>query len=100
MYFTEQALADMRREQDSVPAKRAALHERYIRHNFNEERAKEFAHHGFVRRLNTLARCIENVFNLIPPERTEPVDQEKRRDAEINIQASVFNVFAAADNIA
>lgn len=100
MYFTRQALADLRREVATVPAKQAALQERYLRHAFAEERAKEFAHHGFVRRLKTLARCIENVFALIPPECIEPVDREIRNDAEINIQASVFNVFAAADNLA
>ncbi len=100
MYFTEHALADLRRELATVPAKQVALQERYLRHAFAQERAKEFAHHGFVRRLKTLARCIENVFALIPPERIEPVDREIRDDAEINIQASVFNVFAAADNLA
>ena len=100
MYFTEQALADLRRELATVPDKQAALQERYLRHAFAQDRAKEFAYHGFVRRLKTLARCIENVFALIPPERTEPVDRERRGDAEINIQASVYNVFAAADNLA
>lgn len=100
MYFAEQALADFRQEVATVPAKQATLQERYLRHAFAEERAKEFAHHGFVRRLKTLGRCVENVFALIPPERVDPVDREKRIDAEINIQASLFNVFAAADNLA
>ena len=99
-YFSVEALADLHREARSVAGKQARLQERILRREFKEVRAKEFAHHGFVRRLKTLARCIENVFALIPPEQMEPVDREVRSDAEINIQASVFNVFAAADNLA
>lgn len=99
-YFSTKALSDLHREARRVAAKQAALQERFLKREFREERAKEFAHHGFVRRLKILARCIENVFALIPPEQEEPVDSEVRSDAEINIQASVFNVFAAADNLA
>ncbi len=79
-YFSTEALADLHREARSVAAKQAALQERFLRREFREARAKEFA--------------------LIPPEREEPVDSEVRSDAEINIQASVFSVFAAADNLA
>ena len=100
MYFTEQALADLRREFETVPQKLDTLQERYLIHEFRIERAKEFAQHGFVRRLKTLARCIENVFTLIPLEQTEALERDIRNDAEINIQASIFNVFAAVDNLA
>jgi hypothetical protein len=99
-YFSAEALADLREQSRSVPGKQAALQARYLQKVFLQDRAREFAHHGYVRRLNTLARCIENVFTLIPPERTEPIDSKVKSDAEINIQASVFNVFAAADNLA
>lgn len=99
-YFSVEALADLHRGERSVPGKQAILQERFLRREFREARAKEFAHHGFVRRLTILARCIKNVFALIPPERTESVDSQVLSDAEINIQASVFNVFAAADNLA
>ena len=99
-YFTDEALAQLRAEVATVPNKLAALQERYLLRGFQNERAKEFAQNGYVRRLNVLARCIENVFALIPPERTEPVERDVRRDAEIQIQASVFNVFGAADNLA
>lgn len=100
MYYSAEALADMRREFATVRPKQLALQQRYLTHAFAQERAREFAHHGFARRLKTLARCIENVFDLIPIEQVAPVDSRTRNDAEINIQASVFNVFAAADNLA
>ena len=34
---------------------------------FKSDQAAEYAHHGYMRRLGTLKRCIENVFALIPP---------------------------------
>lgn len=100
MYFSVKALEDLQSGLAAVPGKDADLQKRFLRYSFQKERAKEFAHHGFIRRLNILARCIENVFSLIPPERVDPVERELRKDVEINIQASVFNVFAAADNLA
>lgn len=100
LYFTDEALAQMRAEFATVPQKLVVLQDRYLRGNFQNDRARELAHNGYVRRLNILARCIENLFALIPPDRTEPVERDVRRDAEIQIQTSVFNVFGAADNLA
>jgi hypothetical protein len=50
--------------------------------------------------LKTLARCIERVFAIIPPEQRQPPERDSRSDAEVYIQASVFSTFAAADNLA
>lgn len=100
MYFSEQALAQLQQGLAEVPAKKRTLQQRYIDHRFEQERATEFSNHGFIRRVATMARCIENVFALIPPEQSEPVSRDTRRDAEINIQASFFNTFAAVDNLA
>lgn len=101
VYYSAEALSQAREELARVPGKQAVLQARFLMHPFKEVRAQEFAHHGFVRRTATLARSIENVFALIPPERIEPLDDhDVRRDAEINIQAAVFNAFAAVDNLA
>jgi hypothetical protein len=100
MYFSEQALADMRAELARIPQKHAALMDAYLQRNYLQARAKEFAQHGYLRRLKTLARCIENVFRDLPPDQVEPPEREVRHDAEINIQAAVFNAFAVADNLA
>ena len=99
-YFTDKGIADLHAELRTVPGKHADLQARFLQRAYRHDRAKEFAHHGFLRRLKILARHIENVFALIPPEQVEPPSREALSDAEINIQASVFNVFAAADNLA
>lgn len=100
MTFSPEAIVELRAELRTVPGKHAALQQRYLQHQFRNDRAREFAHHGFVRRLKTLARCIDRVFAIIPPEQQGPPDRDSRSDAEVYIQASVLSTFAAADNLA
>lgn len=47
-----------------------------------------------------MARCIENVFDLIPPERGELPTADELSDATINIQSLIFNTYGAIDNLA
>lgn len=69
-------------------------------YKLRNERAKEFMLHGFLRRSATLSRCIENIYRLCPPGRTDKLTPDNRKDLEINLQAFVFNVFGALDNLA
>ena len=62
--------------------------------------AREFATQGFSRRLKTLARCIDNVFKILPPNQTHLPSIDELFDAMINIQAFVFNLFGIIDNLA
>jgi hypothetical protein len=72
----------------------------YPRLPLRSERAIEFMNHGFLRRFMTLDRCVQNIFRLLPPELEAVPDSETRKDAEISIQAFVFNAFGALDNLA
>jgi len=98
--FPEEVVANMRAELATLPRKAHRLHEGFLQHEFTQARAKEFAHHGFVRRLNTLARCTLNAFNLISPDVEARPPKDTRNDAEINIQAAFFSAFGAVDNLA
>jgi hypothetical protein len=64
------------------------------------DKAAEYARHGYMRRVGTLKRCIENVYTLIPPETDVIPDRNVLHDAQINIQAFVANVYGAIDNLA
>jgi len=72
----------------------------YLAQDYKSAPAKEHAHHGFVRRVKTLVRCIQNVFEALPPHRDTVPSSEAISDATINIQAFVFNSFGAIDNLA
>jgi len=67
---------------------------------YRSDKAAEYARHGYMRRVGTLKRCIENVYKLIPPERETIPDRNVLYDAQINIQAFVANVYGAIDNLA
>jgi hypothetical protein len=100
MYFTPEALKALARDYQGVTEKHAKLMQAFVDREYKEARAKEFAQHGFMRRIKSMARSIANVFTLLPPEYDGVPDSEVRHDAEINIQAFLFNTFAATDNLA
>ena len=100
MYFSEEDLEKIRQEHLSVPVKYQCLLLACAARNYNDPQAHEYATHGFSRRLKTLVRCIENVFEILPPDRIELPTKDELSDAAINIQAFVFNVFGCADNLA
>ena len=64
------------------------------------EKAKEFLNHGVCRRMKTLDRCMENVFRIFPPARTQLLGGEEGTDLEINLQAFVINTCGVLDNMA
>jgi hypothetical protein len=100
VYFTDNALAKLAAEYEAVNARYEVLYERVLTRRYVSERGKEFGHHGFLRRLQLLRRCIRNVYTLVPPERIEAPDDDTRHDAELQVQAFVFHIFGAADNLA
>jgi hypothetical protein len=67
---------------------------------FKSDQAGEYARHGYMRRLGTLRRCIENVFALVPPEMDQIPDRNVLHDAQINIQAYFANAYGGIDNLA
>lgn len=67
---------------------------------FQSEKAKEFSHHGFVRRTKILVRCIKTVFEKLPPNSSDIPDRDDVSDAEIAIHAFIINCFGCIDNLA
>jgi hypothetical protein len=100
MYFADVALKEMDTGYQALRGKLNGLVETYHLRQFKNARAKEFASHGFARRLKVIARCIDNVFQEIPPDRADLPSRDELTDATINIQSFVFNVFGAIDNLA
>jgi hypothetical protein len=101
MYFSHEVL-------EKIQTEYASLHQRYATLMFNYHNRKyrfplslEYAQHGFMRRLGSLIRCIENAFRILPPDRgDDPPTRNERIDATINVQSFVINTFGAIDNLA
>lgn len=100
MYFSDKDLEELRRRHRQVAWKCQRIVESYLTRNYKYSRAREYAWHGFSRRLKMLVRCIDNVFRILPPDRAELPTNDELSDATINIQAFVFNVFGSIDNLA
>jgi hypothetical protein len=98
--LTDAHIAIISARLSTIESKKDRLVFKYVGHNFSQPKAREYAHHGFARRLGTLARCIENVFRLVAPNSTEVPQKEVLYDAAINIQAAIGNIYGCADNLA
>jgi len=100
MYFTHEQAAELNRAHLEVQKKFANIRDQYIIRNYVSARAKEYAWHGFARRLGTVVRCIDRVFEFLPPDQLAIPGRDEIEDATINIQAFVLNVFGGIDNLA
>lgn len=100
MYFSEQAINRLAADYARIEPRYQELRFAYVRHPWHTDRGREFAVNGFARRLQSLHRSLANVFELLPPERDEIPDNDTRHNAELQVHASMFHVFGAADNLA
>jgi len=98
--FTRKYLAQMREKLQTIGPKTDELLLKYVAHPFADAHAKEYAHHGFARRIQTLARCIENVFRIVPPGAVQVPTKHRLTDVQINIQAALGNAYGCVDNLA
>lgn len=99
-YYNDKALAQLDEEYAKVQSKYRELMLVYVQRKFQIDRAREFATHGFCRRLKTLANCIQKVFESIPPDQTDVPTSDACFACESSIQTFVINVFGSLDNLA
>lgn len=90
--FLGRSRSQLRKGQRGVRSKALALREKFVLHRYETERGKEYALHGFSRRLDGLAHCVERVFDL--PKRNSLVE------AASNIQSFIINVSGCCNNSA
>jgi hypothetical protein len=100
MIYTEAALAYMKTERIAVTRAHEQLLVAFASWSYSTPRGREYAIQGFLRRSYTMQRCVDNVFRLLPPEVSSLPEPDKITDAEINLQAFIFNVFGSIDNLA
>jgi hypothetical protein len=72
----------------------------YLSFSYKTLHGDQYATHGFLRRFNTMHRCIERVFEIMAPEQDERPANAVLLDTTVYIQSFVMNVFGALDNLA
>ena len=66
----------------------------------NNEKAKEYLFHGVLRRLNTIERCVENIYSIFPIRRKTLLNRNELKDIDINLHAFFINIYGLLDNMA
>jgi hypothetical protein len=99
MYFAPETLTQIQQKLGTVSRRTDDLFLRIARFQFQNEQAHEYAYHGFSRRLGTVRRCVENIFQLIPADTEKVPPKDTLYDAQINLQAFMANVYGCTDNL-
>jgi hypothetical protein len=99
-FFKPEQIRDLLDAVEQLQSKHDQLVLTFNHYVYISDKAAEYARNGYMRRVDTLRRCIENVYALIPPETDVIPDRTVLYDAQINIQAFVANVYGAIDNLA
>jgi hypothetical protein len=76
-YFTTDQPNQLQEGYTGVNAGYEHLLSEYLSLTLTNEAAYEYIRHGFVRRLGTLKRCIENVFSIYPPDRSDKPSRDE-----------------------
>jgi hypothetical protein len=100
LYFSEAQIAQLYDGRSKANDTFADLRGRYLMRTYQNTQASEHAQHGYSRRLGTLIRAIDLVFDLLPPELDAIPERDTVVDATIAIQSFVFNAFGCLDNLA
>jgi|SRR5215471_11584505 hypothetical protein len=78
----------------------AELTARYLGRKYASERGREYATHGFCRRMGVLIHVVNRIFEVLPPEREDIPSRAEVMDATLAIQSFVINLFGCLDNLA
>ena len=98
--FSAAQIAELHEGRATANCAFADLRERYGVRGYKSADAEEYATHGFARRLGTLIRAVNLVFDLLPPELDAIPERDTVVDATIAIQSFVLNTFGCLDNLA
>lgn len=90
----------MRDERETVERRSDDLMSEFVLRSYTTSEGREYAVNGIARRLQTIARCIDRIHALIPPETEMVPAADDMADVTIFVQAHVFNVFGLTENLA
>ncbi len=100
MFYSPEDVAELRRDADLVDGRFRDLRLEFVSARYRSAVAQEHAHHGFSRRLGTMARCVTRRFDLLPPDLDGVPEDGVTIDAALYVQAFIFNSFGCCENLA
>ena len=99
-FYSNQMLQLMHDHQQMNAGKHFEVERKIFFHGFAEQASRAVATHGLLRRLRLIAKALQAVFAILPPEQTSKPTHDSLMDASINVQAFITNAFGCLDNFA
>ena len=99
-YFSEENLQELYAGYNKIDYQKNDLLLKFSQYPFKNEKAKEFALHGLMRRLGVLNTAIHNIYECCSPEQCAPLEISEANKIVINLQSFMINVYGCLDNIA
>ena len=100
MSYSEESLQGLEDQILGLQGSCNDLNSSYLEREFTNEKAKEFVRCGLCRRLSLMTRCVEMVFEVLPPNSQEVPDGNLNHEVTIYLQAFVFNAYGCLENLA
>lgn len=98
-YFSDDVIKNIAEAYSMIDEQYRKILVSYVLNSSFNNDAREYAVHGFARRIGTLKRCLHNIFQICPL-LTERLSYENKADVTINIQSFMVNAYGALDNLA
>ncbi len=99
-YYSKRDLEKIRERRHEIQGRTDDLLMQFVGFKFSNAKATEYARHGFSRRMQTLNRCIQNLFRVVPAGTVRVPRKDRLQDATINLQAFYANAYGCVDNLA
>ena len=99
-FYSKEAIDEIANKWIELDERVPALTSDYITYEYNTDKGLEYGRHGFARRLQTVARCIDKAFSAIPADIDHFPTKTQRADVTIYVQAFVVNIVGCLDNLA
>lgn len=102
MFYGKDHISQLQDKFDKIDNIYARLVEKlaFLQSELKNGKAQEYLLQGVGRRLSVLTRCIHNIYEIFPVDRTELLRKEELTDLDINLHAFFININAILDNLA
>jgi hypothetical protein len=102
MFYSDKAAVSLTSEFSEMRLEKEGLQLELIHlaENLQVRSAAVFLKEGVLRRLGTIHRCAEKIFDTYPPDRMELLNQAELTDVGIYLQSFLINTYGVLDNLA
>ena len=100
MSYSEDGLQELEKKFLDLREKNNDLLLHFLERKYVNNKAREFVQHGLCRRLRLMIRCIEKVFEVLPPDTQDVPEEDVIHDVTVHLQAFLFNTYGCLDNLA